>query len=72
MKIDIAETPIFKSLTINGILEFDPAQATSTLRSKYIFIKEGELNAGTSDSPFPNKIIIKLLGDKTNLSREIN
>jgi len=72
MIIDVADTTILKSLTINGILEFDTNQATTTLQSKFIWVKQGELNAGTSQNPFPNKIFIKLHGNNTNQSRDIN
>ena len=56
MKLNIATTPKLKSLTINGILEFDPNQSKTILQSEFIWVKYGELRAGTSDTPFPNEI----------------
>lgn len=63
MLLDIAETPVFKSLTIKGILKFDPTIATTKLKSQSIFIVNGKLIAGSEKTPFPKNIEIHLVGE---------
>ena len=61
MLLDLEETPVFKSLTINGRLTFMPGMDIH-LRSKQIFVRAGEFFIGSEDAPFENKAEITLHG----------
>lgn len=52
--LDLEETPIFNSLTINGRLSFIQNGMDIHLRSKYIFVRAGEFFIGSEDQPFEN------------------
>lgn len=41
MVLDVADTPVFNSLTIVGTLKFDDSIAHTTLKSKSIYVKGG-------------------------------
>jgi hypothetical protein len=56
--------PDLDSLEINGILKFDD-NADRELRSKRIWVRAGEWNIGTEDTPFQHKAVITLLGNNT-------
>lgn len=47
--LDLEETPIFNSLTINGRLSFIQNGMDIHLRSKYIFVRAGELFIGSQE-----------------------
>lgn len=66
MLLDVAETPVFKSLTIVGTLMFDKAQSHTKLKSKSIYVKGGVLKAGEANAPFTQKITIEIHGERTN------
>ena len=61
MLLDLEETPVFKSLTINGRLTFMPGMDIH-LRSKQIFVRAGEFFIGSEDAPFENNAQITLHG----------
>ena len=61
MLLDLAETPVFKSLTINGRLTFMPGMDIH-LRSKQIFVRAGEFFIGSEEEPFENNALITLHG----------
>jgi len=50
MVFDLEESPILKSLQINGILSFSNTTNTH-LRAKHIFVRAGQLLIGTADYP---------------------
>ena len=63
MVLDLAETPVYKSLTINGRLSF--LQQTGKdihLRSKQIFVRAGEFFIGSPEKPFANNATVTLHG----------
>lgn len=62
MLLDIEETPVFKSLTINGRLTFYNNNFDIHLRSKWIFVRAGELLIGTEEEPFKANALITLHG----------
>lgn len=66
MLLDVAETPVFNSLSIVGTLMFDKAQAHTKLKSKSIYVKGGVLKAGEPNAPFAQKITIEIHGERTN------
>jgi archaellum component FlaG (FlaF/FlaG flagellin family) len=63
MILDIAETPIFGNVEVNGMLSFKN-DTDIHLRVKHLFIRAGELHIGSKDYPFKNKAIITLHGAK--------
>jgi len=63
MHFDLAESPKFDLLEINGCLTFAPG-SDHHLHAKKILIRGGELNIGTKDKPYTNNAIITLHGDK--------
>ena len=62
--IPISETPVLKSLQINGVLEFEPGE-DRLLQAYNLWVRAGELNIGSETDPFPNKATIELQGDNT-------
>ena len=61
MILDIEETPVLESLTINGRLTFAPTMDVH-LRSKWIFIRAGELLIGSEEEPYEKNAEITLHG----------
>lgn len=65
MVLDLEETPILESLVINGRLTFlDFEDRNIHLKSKWIFVRAGELFIGTAEQPFSNEARITLYGDQ--------
>jgi hypothetical protein len=64
MYLDIEETPIFKSLEINGRLTFLNSNFSITLNSHRIWVRAGELLIGTEDDPFKETATIVLHGNQ--------
>ena len=62
MLLDLEETPVFKSLTINGRLSFIQNDMDIHLRSKQIFVRAGEFFIGSEEEPFANNALITLHG----------
>ena len=62
--LDLEETPIFNSLTINGRLSFIQNGQNVHLRSKYIFVRAGELFIGSEEAPFESEAKITLHGNQ--------
>ena len=58
------DPPNLASLIIDGELIFDSSRALNTLNSYIIWVRKGNITAGSPSIPFPNKIIINILGDK--------
>ena len=55
MVLDLEQTPLLKSLEINGRLTFlDFQEQPIHLRSEKIFVRAGELLIGTAEVPFKN------------------
>ena len=59
--MDLEETPIFNSLTINGRLTFKTG-GNRHLRAKQIFVRAGQLFIGSENSPFNKEAKITLHG----------
>jgi hypothetical protein len=57
------DSPIFKMITINGILRFENT-TDRHLRAQHIYVKAGELTIGTELTPFPFNAKITLFGEK--------
>ena len=53
-------------LIIDGELIFDSRRTLSTLGSYLIWVRQGKILAGTDTAPFPNSILINLLGDRSS------
>ena len=68
MLYDVAEVDshILSMLQINGRLTFEDGVKDLHLKSKYIFVRAGELIIGTSTTPFVNNARITLYGEKAN------
>ena len=62
VQLDI-DTANLARLMIDGNLFFDPTRKLSTLTSALIWVRLGNLTAGTPTTPFPNKIVINITGD---------
>ena len=62
--LDLEETPVLNSLTINGRLSFIQNGQNVHLRSKYIFVRAGELFIGSEETPFENEAKITLYGNQ--------
>lgn len=62
MVLDLEETPIFKSLTINGRLSFMRGMESIHLRTKQIFVRAGEFFIGSEEEPFEGSALITLHG----------
>lgn len=65
IELDLAETPRLKSLEINGKLSFkdDKANLPSVnLKSHLIWVRAGELAAGSSSTPYDADLTIEMLG----------
>ena len=66
MELDLAETPIFDTIEINGCLHFKQGKKGEDigLDVKKILIRGGELYIGTKEKPFDNIATIRLHGDR--------
>jgi len=65
IEFDVEDTPILKSLEINGRLTFknDPEEAVDrTLRSHWVYVRAGELHIGTEEEPYNGVATIHLYG----------
>lgn len=51
MTMDLEETPVFRLVRINGILNFK-SDIDIHFKAKHIFIRAGELNIGQIDHPY--------------------
>lgn len=66
IEFDMEDTPLLKSLTINGRLTFknDPEEAANrTINSHWVFVRAGELLIGTEEEPFNGIATIRLFGE---------
>lgn len=66
MLYDIEESPIFNMIQINGRLTFEDGSKDLHLRSKYIFIRAGEMIIGNPEDPYKRNAKITLFGEKEN------
>ena len=64
---DLEESPIFNYVQINGRLTFKQDKAKLHLRSKYIFVRMGELFIGNETNHFPGEAKITLFGLKQDM-----
>jgi hypothetical protein len=60
---DLAESPIFKLIYVNGKLTFKEDQDCH-LKAKHIFIRAGKFLIGNETHPFEHKATITLMGEK--------
>ncbi len=49
---DLAESPIYRYVEINGVVTFKQDATSLHLRAMYIFVRAGELHIGNAISPF--------------------
>lgn len=66
IEFDIEDSPILKSLTINGRLTFknDTEEAVDrTLHAWWVFVRAGDLLIGSEEAPYNGTATIKLYGD---------
>lgn len=61
---DLAESPIYKLIRVNGKLTFDNTTDTH-LRCKHLFIRAGELHIGSKEYPMEKNARITLYGEKS-------
>lgn len=66
MVLDISETPILRSIEINGRLTIRNDGGNYTLHSYLIFVRKGEFIVGTEDEPFTGNAQIILYGDRAS------
>lgn len=65
MILDLEETPVLASLTINGRLSFLQFEDKNIhLKAKYIFVRAGEFFIGSEAEPFQNEARVTLFGDQ--------
>jgi len=63
MTMDVADTPVFRSVNVNGILNFKRGM-NITFRAYHIFVRAGEFHVGSKENPFTDNVNIILYGDK--------
>ena len=64
MVLDIEETPVLNSLTINGRFSFRQyGDLNIHLKARQIFVRAGEFLIGSEEEPFANEAKITLIGD---------
>jgi hypothetical protein len=63
MTMDLPETPIYRLVRVNGILNFK-SDIDIDFKAKHIFIRAGELNIGQKDHPYEKNCKIELFGEK--------
>jgi hypothetical protein len=67
IEFDLAETPMLKTLTINGRLTFkDDAEegpTNRTIHAYWVYIRQGELKIGSADSPYSGVAEIRVYGE---------
>ena len=67
MTMDVADTPIFRLVRVNGILNFKRGM-NITFRAKHIFVRAGELHVGSKEDPFVDNCNIILYGDRNSMA----
>ena len=65
MTMDLEDTPIFRLVRVNGLLNFKRGM-NITFRAKHIFVRAGELHVGSKENPFVDNCKIILYGDKSS------
>lgn len=66
IEFDIEETPIFKSVTVNGRLSFKndlELPANRTIHTHTMYVRAGELVIGSESQPYMGNATIKLHGE---------
>lgn len=66
MYLDLEETPILKSLEVNGRLTFLDNDTDITLNTYLLYVRAGELLIGSEDAPYSNKASIILHGSSND------
>lgn len=64
---DLGESPIFKSVEVNGILSFKKSEP-AVLKTYSLWVRAGTLNVGTEEEPFDSTVEIRLHGNITSPS----
>ena len=67
MVLDISETPLLRSLEINGRLTVNNSEDKYVLKSYLIWVRSGELIVGTEETPFMGNVTFELHGDRSSL-----
>ena len=65
MTMDLAETPVYRLVRVNGILNFKD-DIDIKFNAKHIFVRAGELNIGKKDKPYEKNCVITLHGMKND------
>ena len=63
MTMDLEETPIYRLVRVNGILNFKK-DIDIHFKAKHIFVRAGEFNIGSKESPYEKNCKIGLFGEK--------
>lgn len=66
MVLDLTDTPVFRSIEINGRLTILNDGKTYNLHSYLIYVRKGELIVGTADKPITGKVIFTLHGTRAD------
>lgn len=64
--IDDANAPILSMVQVNGRLTFEDGVKDLHLKTKYLFVRAGELIIGNATIPFQKNAKITLYGEKAN------
>tara|TARA_B110000285_G_scaffold54144_1_gene61670 strand:+ start:760 stop:1521 length:762 start_codon:yes stop_codon:yes gene_type:complete len=67
MTMDVADTPIFRLVRVNGILNFKRGM-NITFRAKHILVRAGEFHVGSKENPFTDNCNIILYGDINSMA----
>ena len=67
LTMDVADTPIFRLVRVNGILNFKRGM-NITFRAKHIFVRAGEFHVGSKENPFTDECNIILYGEKNSMA----
>ena len=65
MTMDLEETPVYRLVRVNGILNFKD-DIDIKFNAKHIFVRAGELNIGSKDKPYEKNCVITLYGEKND------
>lgn len=65
---DIGESPLFKSVEVNGNLSFLRGQS-ALLKTYSLWVRSGQVDIGTEDEPFDSTVEIRLHGNNTSPSQ---
>ena len=66
MLYDLEDSPVFKSIEVNGRLTIENTDKDRTLRSYSIFVRKGEMVVGTEAEPFNKTMTFELHGTRAD------